>query len=113
MTWRVPLLRRAFLAWQRRVNGFTLVEADEETRAFAFRCAHFDWKTRRCDSYASRPFMCRDYPRALLDQPWPDLFPECGFRPLAPNAEAMRAALGRTTLSPEKLAELERKLFLR
>ena len=113
VTWHFPLARRAFLAWQRRVNGFTLIEADDETRTFGFRCEHFDWSTRRCDSYGSRPFLCRDYPRGLLDQPWPELFPTCGFRPIAPNAEAMRAALEATALSPEARAELERKLYLR
>lgn len=113
VTWNLPVLRRLFLAWQRRVNGFELIEADEETLTFVFRCSHFDWTTRRCDSYASRPFLCRDYPRGLLDQAWPDLFPECGFRPISSNAEGMRAALAATDLSPEKREELEKKLFLR
>jgi Fe-S-cluster containining protein len=111
--WRLPWSRRVFLAWQRHVNGFALVEADPATRTFAFRCGHFDWATRRCDSYASRPFMCRDYPRALLDQPWPELFPTCGYRPLAPNAAAAREALARTGLSEAEREALERKMFLR
>jgi Fe-S-cluster containining protein len=112
-TWRVPLARRLYLAWQRRINQFELVEADDETRTFVFRCGHFNWITRRCDSYASRPFLCRDYPRALLDQPWPELFPGCGYRPVARNAEAMRAALAATDLPERKREELERKMFLR
>jgi hypothetical protein len=112
LTWHLPGLRRLFLAWQRRVNGFELVEADEDTQAFLFRCTHFDWTTRRCDSYASRPFMCRDYPRAQLEQAWPALFPGCGFRPVARNAERLRAALAATALSAEERAALERKLFL-
>jgi Fe-S-cluster containining protein len=113
VTWYFPLLRAAFLAWQRRVNGFELVEADPDARLFLFRCTHFDWVTRRCDSYASRPFMCRDYPRGLLEQPWPELFPGCGYRPLARDADGLREALARTDLPPEKRAELERKLYLR
>lgn len=112
-TWYLPPLRRLFLGWQRHVNGFELIEADEDAHAFVFRCSHFDWATRRCDSYHSRPFMCRDYPRALLAQPWPDLFPECGHRPIARNAEQLHAALAAQNLAPEKLAELERKLFLK
>src|SRR5215813_14607857 len=65
LTWYLPSLRRVFLAWQRRVNGFELTEADRGSRTFVFRCTHFDAATRSCDSYASRPGMCRDYPRAL------------------------------------------------
>ena len=86
-------MRELFLGWQRVVNGFELIEVDEEEALFVFRCTHFDWRTRKCGSYASRPFMCRDYPRALLDQPWPVLFDACGFRPIARNADQMRAAL--------------------
>lgn len=113
LLWRLPWSRRVFLSWQRWVNGFELIEADRVTRTFVFRCAHFDWSTRRCDSYGSRPFMCRDYPRALLEQPWPELFPECGFRPLAPNAAAAREALARADLTDAEREALERKMFLR
>ncbi len=113
MLWKLPRLRQLFLAYQQKVNGFTLIEADDESQTFAFRCAHFDWKTRKCDSYHSRPFMCRDYPRALLQQPWPEFLPGCGYRPIAGNAEKLRAALAQTELSPEKREELERRMFLR
>ncbi len=43
------------------------------SRLFVFHCTHFDWATRSCDSYDSRPGMCRDYPRALLFQPLPEM----------------------------------------
>jgi hypothetical protein len=112
LTFHLPLLRRAFLWWQRRVNGFELVEADAENELWVFRCTHFDWKTRRCDSYASRPFLCRDYPRAQLDRAWPELFPECGFRPVDTRGAGLREALARTDLSEEARRELERKLYL-
>lgn len=111
--WFLPTLRRAFLAWQRVVNGFELVEADRETRSFAFRCTHFDPETRRCDSYASRPFMCRDYPRVHLDAAWPELFERCGFRPRARDAERQIAELEAAGVGPEKVEELKRKLYLR
>src|SRR5262249_41512630 len=65
-TFYLPTLRRLFLWWQRRVNGFELVHRDPATRVFTFRCTHFDRTTRACDSYGSRPGMCRDYPRLLL-----------------------------------------------
>src|SRR4030042_1602127 len=68
LTRSLPNVRRLFLAWQRRVNGFALVSADARARVFVFRCSHFDPATRSCDSYDSRPGMCRDYPRNLM---WP------------------------------------------
>ena len=111
-TWWIPPLRRLFLAWQRRVNGFELVAAHRETRSFAFRCAHFDARIRRCDSYVTRPFMCRDYPRALLDDAWPEFFPGCGFRPVAPNAASLRRALEASGLPDEKIEELAERLYL-
>ncbi len=75
-----------------------------------FRCTHFDWETRRCDSYASRPFMCRDYPRVLLDQAWPELFEGCGHGLRDTHGSGLAAALEDTDLPPEELAELKRKL---
>lgn len=111
-TFRLRLLRRAFLAWQRVVNGLELVEADEDASQFVFRCTHFDWATRRCDSYASRPFMCRDYPRALLHQPWPVLFDACGFRPLSKRAPQMLAELDAQGIPEAKRRELAKRLYL-
>lgn len=110
--WFFPRLRRLFLAWQRRVNGFELVERDRRARAFVFRCTHFDPQTRRCDSYGSRPFLCRDYPRALLAQPWPLFFEGCGFRPVVRDAAQQRAALRDAGLSAEQQADLAKKLRL-
>lgn len=77
ITWYLRSARWAFCAWQRVVNGFELVGADRHARALTFRCTHFDPATRLCDSYDTRPGMCRDYPLALLGQPWPELFAEC------------------------------------
>jgi hypothetical protein len=73
-TWYLPTLRRLFLWWHETVNGFALQSTNRTERTFVFACAHFDWDARRCDSYESRPGMCRDYPRALLDQSAPVLF---------------------------------------
>jgi len=110
--WLAPLLRRSFLWWQERVNGFVLVEARRRERSFVFRCTHFDRETRSCDSYASRPGMCRDYPRALLHQTSPELLPGCGYRPIARNAAELRRALAARPLSDEQRARLARELFL-
>ncbi len=116
-TFRVRALRALFLGWQRSVNGFELVEAVAAevggSGQFRFRCRHFDWEARKCRSYTSRPFMCRDYPRALLDQAWPELFEGCGYRPLAKNGERLRDELVRRGVEGERLAELEKRLFLR
>jgi uncharacterized protein len=112
LVWLAPLLRRAFLRWQETVNGFVLVEARRAERTFVFRCTHFDRATRACDSYSSRPGMCRDYPRALLYQASPELLPGCGYRPLARNAAALKRALDARPLSAEQRERLARQLFL-
>jgi Fe-S-cluster containining protein len=112
VVWLAPTLRRLFLWWHEHVNGFVLVEARRAERLFVFRCSHFDRATRSCDSYASRPGMCRDYPRALLYPPHPELLPGCGYRPLARNARALRRALEEAPLSDEQRERLGRELFL-
>jgi uncharacterized protein len=108
----LPLVRRTFLWWQRVVNGLELVPADRFTRVLTFRCRHFDPTTRRCDSYDSRPGMCRDYPRVLLTQPNPELFAGCGHQVIAPNAERLRRELERRGLTPEQMERLRRDLHL-
>lgn len=112
IVWYVPTLRRIFLWWQRRINGFELRETLREHRAFVFECTHFDRTTRQCDSYHSRPGMCRDYPRLLLQQADPQLFPRCGFKVLLARRASMLEELARHDLSPEQLAKLRRGLNL-
>jgi len=112
LTWYLPMLRRGFLFWQRVVNGFELMSAERAGRTFVFRCTHFDWVTRSCDSYDSRPGICRDYPRGLLDQPSPELFPECGYRPVARNADRLLTLLAAQPLSPEQRLALRKGLYL-
>jgi Fe-S-cluster containining protein len=94
------------------VNGFELTAADAEARVFVFRCSHFDRASRSCDSYDSRPGLCRDYPRNLLWQPNPELLPGCGYRAVAPNAAGLRRALERADLTPEQREKLRRGLRL-
>lgn len=112
LVWYLRALRRLFLWWQREVNGFELVRRDARQRTFVFRCSHFDWATRSCDSYDSRPGMCRDYPRALLHQPQPELLPGCGYRPVAPNARKLLRVLEAQPLSPEQRTKLVKGLYL-
>jgi uncharacterized protein len=110
--WHVPSLRRLFVWWQDRVNGFVLTGEIRSQRVLLFRCTHFDREGRACDSYASRPGICRDYPRALLAQPSPELLPGCGYRPVARDADRLLSALGRQELSDEQLRRLKRDLNL-
>jgi Fe-S-cluster containining protein len=110
--WFVPVLRRLFLLWQASVNGFGLVGQDGPRRVFVFECTHFDRATRACDSYDSRPGMCRDYPRLLLYQANPDFLSGCGYRAAPPNAAGLRVALDKTPLSAEQRRELEKRLRL-
>jgi len=111
--YRINLSRRLCLWWHHHVNGFVYIGEDPESSAFIFRCTHWDVDRRRCDSYATRPGMCRDYPLPLLQSSKPDFFSECGFYPVYRNADAMREALEDLDLSPEKLEELTEKLHLR
>jgi uncharacterized protein len=112
LVWFLPSLRRSFLWWQRAVNGFELAGRDVAERVFVFRCTHFDQASRRCDSYESRPGMCRDYPRVLLGQPNPVMLPGCGYRPIAPGAGAMLRELRRRPLTADQDAKLRKGLHL-
>jgi Fe-S-cluster containining protein len=108
----LPQLRRLFLWWQQRVNGWAFVEEDCAAAVFVFHCSHFDPATRRCDSYDSRPGPCRDYPRLLLGQLRPDFLPGCGYRAQAPRAAQLRRALEARALPPATLARLRKELYL-
>jgi uncharacterized protein len=112
VVWHLAPLRGLFLWWQERVNGFVRTGADTGTRTFVFRCTHFDTATRSCDSYDSRPGMCRDYPRLLLWQVDPELLPGCGYRAVAPNAARLEALLRDQPLSAEQREKLRRGLHL-
>ena len=112
LVWHLGTLRRAFLWWQERVNGFVSTGADAASRTFIFRCTHFDPATRACDRYDSRPGMCRDYPRLLLWQAGPEMLPGCGYRPLAPNRKRLEALLRDQPLDAAQREKLRRGLHL-
>lgn len=107
------VLARGFVAWQRRVNGFELTRVDEDQGVLYFRCTHFDPSTRRCDSYGSRPGMCRDYPRMQLYQPNPELFEGCGYRAIAPNASGLLKVLEDQPMTEAQREKLKDGLRLR
>lgn len=108
-----PSARWAIITWHRVVNGFEFIGQDRNDRTFIFRCTHWDPDTKRCDSYESRPGMCRDYPKNLLYSFNP-VFPEtCGRFAVDKHAAGLRAALERLELPPDKLETLERRLHVR
>lgn len=111
-TFRFPIWRRLVLAWHRWVNGFVWIGEDVSTRTIAFRCTHYDPVSKACDSYATRPGMCRDYPRPLLDAAFPEFFPECGYKAVDVHAPKLKAALDAADIDPERRAALYRKLKL-
>ncbi len=112
LIWYFPFARQIFLWWHDKVNGFALIEARREDKAFIFKCTHFDTSTKRCDSYDSRPGMCRDYPHPLLEQANPEFFDGCGFRPVARDREQLVQILESQSLTPEQLAKLKKELYL-
>jgi hypothetical protein len=112
LAWSWRSVRWIFLLWQRHVNGFELVDRDLRGRTLVFRCTHFDGQSRSCDSYDSRPGMCRDYPRLLLWQPNPELLPGCAYRPIAPNAAGLRSSLDLLVLSSDQRERLRQGLHL-
>jgi Fe-S-cluster containining protein len=77
-----------------------------------FLCTHWDATSKRCDSYESRPGICRDYPRNLLYSSIPDFFAECGYRPIDKNAEKFNLALEKVLIDEEKKKKIKEKLFL-
>jgi Fe-S-cluster containining protein len=113
LTWHVRSVQAVFLWWQRVVNGFLLQDTDARFRLFIFRCTHYDAATRRCDSYDSRPLMCRDYPVNLTFDALPSLFDECSHGVVDRKADALRKALVDAGLQGESLEAIERKLYLK
>ena len=111
-SYHIGFIRHQVIRWQERINGFKLFKQNKSVATLIFTCSHFDPVTRRCDSYASRPGMCRDYPMNQIYSVNPHFFPECGFYAVDKRSESFRAALEKTGLEPEKLEELYRKLHL-
>lgn len=90
--------------------SFSPWTAPSGASAFAARTSTL--RPRRCDSYESRPGVCRDYPRNLLIGTKPELFESCGYRIVDLQAASLRAELESLDLSPAQRALLERRLYL-
>ena len=112
LTWHLRSLRWLVTTWQSVVNGFQIIHLERRQRLLVFSCTHYDRVAKRCDSYRSRPGICRNYPVRLLCQPWPELFDECGHSVVVRNASGMRDALARTHLTEMERRALEKKLLL-
>ena len=104
--------RALFVAWQWHINGFELVDRVRAGRALVFRCTHYDPDTRRCDSYDSRPWMCRDYPRVVLDQAWPELFADCSHRLVDTAGAGLAAEIDALELAPGEAVRLKARLVM-
>lgn len=113
ITNKISFIRFIYIAWQKHINGFIFLEHDKEKGVLYFTCSHFDTFTRKCDSYDSRPGMCRDYPRNLLYTSIPDFFVECGYKPKDKNADRFNIALDKAKISEEKKEKIRKKLFLK
>jgi Fe-S-cluster containining protein len=105
-------VRWALKTWHGLVNGFQFLAEDRRGKCLVFRCTHLDPQTRRCDSYDSRPGLCRDYPRNQLDFANPEFLEGCGYRAVLKNSDALCASLDALDLPPEKLDALKQKLNL-
>jgi Fe-S-cluster containining protein len=112
VVYHLPALRWLFLLWQEKVNRFELLEVRRKERVFRFRCTHYDPDSRLCDSYRSRPGMCRDYPRLLLYSTNPQLHRECGYVAVHRRADQLKQALSTVELDDQQRQELERNLHL-
>ena len=112
LVWYLPFVRWTFLQWHEKVNGFELIEARREDKAFIFNCTHFDRDTRMCDSYDSRPGMCRDYPRPFLEQANPEFFDGCGYKAVTLRKNELVQILEQQSLTDEQMAKLKKGLYL-
>ena len=106
-------LRWLMRLWHGKINGFEWIGEDRKSHSLIFRCTHWNPETQRCDSYRSRPGMCRDYPRPLLYHPVPRFLDPCGYYAEHRNASKIRDRLERMDLSEEKRRYLEDKLHAR
>ena len=112
ITWYLPTLRHLFLWWHSALNRFQLQSTYDAERTFVFSCDHYDASARRCDSYETRPGLCRDYPHSLLDQATPVLFANCGYKAIAVNRRELVQILENQDLGSEQLEKLKEGLYL-
>ena len=108
----LPIIKRLVIGWHWVVNGLELIREERRAGLLVFECSHWDEASGQCDSYKSRPGMCRDYPGNLVYAADPELFDTCGYRVVLKNAAQMARALEEADLSPETLQELKASLHI-
>ncbi|OGL41156.1 MAG: hypothetical protein A2161_07545 [Candidatus Schekmanbacteria bacterium RBG_13_48_7] len=101
------------LKWHKIVNGFEFVGENRKEKCFIFRCTHWNPETKLCDSYETRPGLCRDYPRNQIDSTDPVFMDSCGYYAVRKNAESMGKAIDKLLLSEEKTDKLKQKLHIK
>ena len=97
--------------WHWHVNGFAYIGIDRRNRILIFSCTHLDPVTKQCDSYDSRPGLCRDYPVNLLEDVRPTFFPSCGYYALSPDAAEIRADLAELEIPEARREYVERTFY--
>jgi Fe-S-cluster containining protein len=110
---RLKTTRWLLVTWHKHVNGFDLKEVITRQGVLVFTCSHFDPETRRCDSYESRPGMCRDYPRNLLYAPMPEFLPSCGYFAVNKKRAKLEAMLADEQIDPSKKEALDEAFYLK
>jgi Fe-S-cluster containining protein len=106
-------VRWVLKTWHGLINGFEFIDEDRKAKCLVFCCTHLDPQTRRCDSYDSRPGLCRDYPRNQLDFANPGFLEGCSYQAVLKNGDALSASLDTLDLPPEQLASLKQKLNIK
>jgi hypothetical protein len=56
--------------------------------------------------------MCRDYPLALIYQPAPEFFADCGYKALSPKRQELLQALEGKSLDDQQMKKLKKGLYL-
>lgn len=100
------------LLWHHQINGFIFLSENRPHRILTFNCSHFNPSTQHCDSYESRPGLCRDYPHNLLFSVHPEFFPNCGFRPVDQHAQHFKELLDAHKIPQDIQDVLRSKLHL-
>jgi uncharacterized protein len=113
ITFHMKRFKTCIIWWQQTVNGFVLDKENKLDATLTFTCTHYCDDTGQCDSYASRPGMCRDYPVGQIYSVNPTFFEECGFYAVDKRAASFRKALEKTELPPDKREDLYKRLHLK
>ncbi|MCJ8329155.1 MAG: YkgJ family cysteine cluster protein [Lentisphaeria bacterium] len=103
-------IRWCMIKWHKHINGFEYIDANRKEKYLIFTCSHLDSETMQCDSYSSRPGICRDYPYKLLYSPTPEFLEECSYYAEYENAESLNEALDELDLPEDKIQEIKEKL---